>query len=62
MSAKDAKYYLGGLVDIAGAESVTVEKQGRAVSEVLAVDEYEGLRKVDARSAANLAIQGLDNV
>jgi prevent-host-death family protein len=43
MSAKDAKYNFGKLIDTARAEPVTVEKHGRAVVVVLAVEEYERL-------------------
>ena len=49
MSAKDAKYNFGRLIDTARAEPVTVEKHGRAVVVVLAVEEYERLM---ARSTA----------
>jgi prevent-host-death family protein len=51
MSAKDAKYNFGRLIDTARAEPVTVEKHGRAVVVVLAVEEYERLRKIESRSA-----------
>ncbi len=43
MSAKDAKYNFGRLIDTARAEPVTVEKHGRAVVVVMAVEEYERL-------------------
>jgi prevent-host-death family protein len=43
LSAKDAKYNFGRLIDMARAEPVTVEKHGRAVVVVLAVEEYERL-------------------
>jgi prevent-host-death family protein len=39
ISAKDAKYNFGRLVDKARAEPVTIEKHGRAVIVVLAVEE-----------------------
>jgi len=47
-SAKEAKYHFGRLIDIARAEPVTVEKHGRAVVVVLAVEEYERLRNAKA--------------
>ncbi|WP_442075120.1 type II toxin-antitoxin system prevent-host-death family antitoxin [Rhizobium johnstonii] len=43
MSAKDAKYGFGRLIDIARFGPVTVEKHGRPVVVVLAVEEYERL-------------------
>ncbi|MGH7098174.1 MAG: type II toxin-antitoxin system Phd/YefM family antitoxin [Stellaceae bacterium] len=43
LSAKDAKYNFGRLIDLARAEPVIVEKHGRAVVVVLAVEEYERL-------------------
>lgn len=43
MSAKEAKYNFGRLIDTARAEPVTVEKHGRAVVVVLAVEEYARL-------------------
>lgn len=45
MSAKDAKNGFGLLLDTARAEPVTIEKHGRAVVVVLAVEEYERLRE-----------------
>jgi len=55
MSAKDAKYNFGRLIDTARAEPVTVEKHGRAVVVVLAVEEYERLKAMEA-------VQMVDNV
>lgn len=43
MSAKDAKYGFGRLIDLARAEPVIVEKHGRPVVVVMAVEEYERL-------------------
>ena len=62
MSAKDAKYNFGRLIDTARAEPVTVEKHGRAVVVVLAVEEYERLRKIEARSAAKFSVQRSNDV
>ena len=44
MSAKDAKYGFGRLIDLARAEPVLVAKHGRPVVVVMSVDEYEKLR------------------
>ena len=44
MSAKDAKYGFGRLIDLARSQPVIVEKHGRPVVVVLAVEEYERLR------------------
>lgn len=43
MSAKDAKYCFGRLIDAARAKPVIVEKYGRPVVVVLSVEEYERL-------------------
>lgn len=43
LSAKDAKYGFGRLIDLARSEPVVVEKHGRPVVVVLAVEEYERL-------------------
>jgi prevent-host-death family protein len=44
MSARDAKHQFGRLIDTARAEPVVVEKHGRPVVVVLAVEEFERLR------------------
>ena len=44
MSAKDAKYGFGRLIDLARAEPVLVAKHGRPVVVVMSVDEYERLK------------------
>ena len=41
MSARDAKNAFGRLIDIARAEPVAIEKYGRSVVVVLAVEEFE---------------------
>ena len=43
LSAKDAKYNFGRLIDTARAEPVVIEKHGRPVVVVLAIEEYERL-------------------
>ncbi len=57
MSAKDAKYGFGRLIDLARSEPVTVEKHGRPVVVVMAVEEYERLRD-SANSAASSSAEG----
>lgn len=52
MSAKDAKYGFGRLIDLARAEPIVVEKHGRAVVVVLAIEEYERLRDNAIASAS----------
>lgn len=44
MSARDAKRQFGRLIDTARAEPVVVEKHGRPVVVVLAVEEFERLK------------------
>jgi prevent-host-death family protein len=56
ISAKEAKYHFGKLIDTARAEPVTVEKHGRAVVVVLAVEEYERLKGLEIP----LALKGAD--
>lgn len=43
VSARDAKYSFGSLIDMARAEPVSIQKHGRNVVVVLAVEEYERL-------------------
>jgi prevent-host-death family protein len=47
LSAKDAKYGFGRLIDLARAGPVAVAKHGRPVVVVLAVEEYERLKALD---------------
>ncbi len=54
MSAKDAKYGFGRLIDLARSEPIIVEKHGRPVVVVLAIEEYERLRD-SANGAASQA-------
>lgn len=44
LTAKDAKYGFGRLIDLARAEPVAVAKHGRPVVVVMAVEEYERLK------------------
>lgn len=41
LSAREAKYNFGRLIDTARAEPVVIEKHGRPVVVVIAVEEYE---------------------
>lgn len=43
MSARDAKNGFGKLIDLARAEPIAIEKYGRSVVIVMAVEEYERL-------------------
>jgi prevent-host-death family protein len=52
ISAKDAKYGFGRLINLARSEPVVVKKHGRPVVVVLAVEEFERLR-VSANGAAS---------
>ena len=52
LSARDAKYNFGRLIDTARAEPVTVEKHGRAVVVVLAVEEYQRLKSIESEHRA----------
>lgn len=44
LSAKDAKYGFGRLIDLARAEPVLVAKHGRPVVVVMSIEEYERLK------------------
>ncbi len=44
LSAKDAKYNFGRMIDVARSEPVVIEKHGRPVVIVMAVEEYERLK------------------
>jgi len=48
LTAKDAKYGFGRLIDLACAEPVAVAKHGRTVVVVLSIEEYERLKALDA--------------
>ena len=47
LSAKDAKYNFGRMIDMARAEPLVVEKHGRPVVVVLAHEEYERLKQLE---------------
>ena len=48
LSAKDAKYGFGRLIDLARAEPITVTKYGRPVVVVLSAEEYERLKALES--------------
>lgn len=50
MSAKDAKNGFGLLLDTARAEPVVIEKHGRAVAVVIAIEEFERLKRLVKKS------------
>ena len=52
VSARDAKYNFGRLVDTARATPVVIEKHRRPVVVVLSVEEYERLKALDSKKAA----------
>ena len=51
LTAKDAKYGLGRLIDLVRAEPVAVAKHGRPVVVVMAVEEFERLKALGKASA-----------
>ena len=58
MSAKDAKNTFGMLIDRARAEPVAIEKHGRKVVVVVAVEEFERLKALESTSAVNRDLKG----
>jgi hypothetical protein len=50
-TAKDAKYGFGRLIDLAHAEPVAGAKHERSVVMVMAVEEYERMKALDAPAA-----------
>ncbi len=47
LSAKDAKYNSGRMIDTVRSEPIVIEKHGRPVVVVVAVEEYERLTSKD---------------
>ncbi len=59
MSARDAKNGFGKLIDLARAEPVAIEKYGRSVVIVMAVEEYKRLSgKIEKQRSAATAAKG----
>ncbi len=54
LAAKDAKYNFGRKIDMARAEPVVIEKHGRPVVVVVAVEKFERLQKVTQNLAGKL--------
>ena len=54
MSARNAKNAFGMLIDNARAGPVTIEKHGRKVVVVVAVEEYERLKACESASVAKV--------
>jgi prevent-host-death family protein len=52
LTAKDAKFAFGRLIDLARASPVAVAKLGRPVVVVMAVEEFERLMALDVPTAA----------
>ena len=51
LSAKDAKYGFGRLIDLARAEPLAVTKHGRPVVVLLSAEEYKRLKALESASA-----------
>jgi prevent-host-death family protein len=51
LSAREAKYNFGRLIDTARAAPVVVKKHGRPVVVVLSVEEYERLKAIELKKA-----------
>ena len=58
LSARDAKYNFGRLIDTARAQPVTVEKHGRPVVVVLAIEEYQRLKMIESEHRAERIAPG----
>ena len=55
LSAKDADYNFGRVIDMARVALITIEKYGQAVVLVVAFEEYERLKAIESeRSAESL--------
>lgn len=61
MSAREAKNGFGLMIDTARAGPVLVEKHGRGVVVVLAVEEYERLKAIEAGQMSEQAKKGGPN-
>jgi prevent-host-death family protein len=55
LTAKDAKSGFGRLIDLASANPVALAKHGRPVVVVLAVEEFERLKALDAPTLSQAA-------
>lgn len=61
VSAREAKYGFGKLIDTARAEPVTIEKHGRAVVVVVAVEEYDRLKTIELEQNAKALLSDEKN-
>jgi prevent-host-death family protein len=52
LSAREAKYNFGRLIDTARVGPVVVEKHGRPVVVVLSVEEYGRLKEIESKKEA----------
>jgi prevent-host-death family protein len=52
LTARDAKYGFGGLIDLARADPIAVAKHGRPVGVVMAVEEFERLKALEGPTPA----------
>jgi prevent-host-death family protein len=52
LTAKDAKYGFSCLIDLVRAEPVVIAKHGRPVVIVLAVEEFEQFKPMEAATSA----------
>ena len=55
LTAKDAKYGFGRLVDLARTEPLAVTKHGRPVVVVIAAEEFDRLKGLDVQASAGRA-------
>ena len=55
MSAREAKHQFGRLIDTARAQPVVIEKHGRPVVAVVAIEEYERLKAIEAGTLSGTA-------
>lgn len=58
LSARDAKNNFGRLIDMARAEPLTIEKHGRAVVVVVAVEESERVKAIESGRCAKVPRTG----
>lgn len=58
MSAREAKNSFGLMIDTARAGPVQIEKHGRGVVVVLAVEEYERLKAIEAGRMSDQTTSG----
>ena len=54
-SASETKHQFGRLFDTARAKSIIIEKHGRLVVAVVAIEEHEGLKAIDAGTTVSTA-------